>query len=133
MDINRRSIVTLALAGVALLAAHGCGDSNSPTAPPPTGSGSGATVTITATGVSPSSVTIAAGQQVTFVNNSQQTMAVTSDPHPTHTDCPSINNVGTLQPGQSRLTAGFPSARSCGFHDHDQPDNTSRRGTITIQ
>ena len=134
MAINRRSLVTLALAGVALLAAQGCGDSNSPTAPPPsTGGGSGATITITATGVSPSSVTILAGQQVTFVNTSQQAMAVTSDPHPTHTDCPSINSVGTLQPGQTRLTANFTSARSCGFHDHDQPDDGSRRGTITIQ
>ena len=128
------SISVLALASLAAVAAGACGAYSSPTTPtPPPGGGSGATVMITPTGIDPATVTVAVGQQVTFVNNSQVEMTVASDPHPTDTDCPSINVVGTLQPGQSRLTASFPAARSCGFHDHDHPDDPTRKGTIRIQ
>jgi len=137
MELRRISIVVLVLAGAALSGAGGCSKgSYSPTSPTPPssgGSGSGATITITASGVTPNAVTVSVGQQVTFINNSTQAMAVTSDPHPIHTDCPAINTVGTLLPGQTRLTAGFPSARNCGFHDHDLPDDPTRRGTITIR
>ena len=133
MDINRRTIATLSLVGAVLVAAQGCGNSSGSPTGPSGGGGSGATVTITASGISPSSVTVSAGQQVTFVNNSQLEMTVASDPHPTHTDCPAINNVGTLQPGQSRLTGTFTTTRTCGFHDHDHPDDASRRGSIMIK
>jgi hypothetical protein len=56
-----------------------------------------------------------------------------SDPHPEHTDCPEINQVAFLSPGERRETGNFVMARSCGFHDHDNPDNESLKGTITIQ
>jgi hypothetical protein len=56
-----------------------------------------------------------------------------SDPHPDHTDCPDINDVGFLVPGQSRDTANFVRTATCGFHDHNNPDTSSLRGTITIR
>lgn len=94
---------------------------------------SGATITIGSSGVNPSSVTISVGQSVTFVNNSGSVHEMDSDPHPAHTDCPQINRVGTIGNGESKLTNAFPTARTCGFHDHTQPDNASLKGTITIR
>jgi hypothetical protein len=57
-----------------------------------------------------------------------------SNPHPTHGSCPSIEGgVGTLSPGQTKLTHGFSSAGNCGFHDHNNPDNQSLQGGVTIR
>jgi plastocyanin len=125
--------------GLVLLTA--CGDSSSgssggnpPTGPSGGGPGpSGATITIGSNGVSPNSVTISVGQSVTFVNSSGSLHEMDSDPHPQHTDCPEINVVGTIGNGQTKLTNAFPTARTCGFHDHTQPDTASLRGTIRIQ
>ncbi len=94
----------------------------------------GATITIgTNSAVSPSPVTISAGQSVTFMNSDTRSHDMESDPHPAHTDCPSIANVGLLQPGQSKTTFGFARAGSCGFHDHNNSDSSSLKGRIIIQ
>jgi len=94
----------------------------------------GATITIsTSSAVSPSQVTISPGQSVTFTNNDTRPHDMTSDPHPTHTACPSIGNVGVLQAGQSKTTFGFASAGTCGFHDHNNPDNSALTGRVVIQ
>lgn len=94
----------------------------------------GATITIGAnSAVSPAQVTVATGQSVTFTNNDTRSHDMSSDPHPTHTDCPSIANVGVLQPGQSKTTFGFASAGRCGYHDHNNPDSAGLRGNIVIQ
>lgn len=95
---------------------------------------SGATITIGSNGtVSPGQVTIAVGQSVTFVNNDTRLHDIASDPHPAHTACPSINNANGLQAGQTKLTFGFSGTGSCGFHDHNDPTNTSLQGRIVIQ
>ena len=127
------SIVALALL------ASACGGSDNPTAPSGGGGGGGggggtsaATITITAAGVSPSSVTVSAGSRVTFVNNDSRPHDMNSDPHPEHTDCPEIN-VGFLSAGQSGTTQNLNRVRTCGFHDHNQPDVQSLKGTIRIQ
>jgi hypothetical protein len=127
-----------AVAGLALTMA--CGDSNGgggggPTTPSGSGAGpSGATITIGSNGaVSPSSVSIAVGQSVTFMNSSGSSREIASDPHPTHTSCPSINALGILGNGQTKLTNSFGGAGTCTFHDHGQPDNNSLKGTITIR
>jgi plastocyanin len=93
----------------------------------------GATVTIANGAVSPGQVTISVGQSVRFVNSDGRSHDVSSDPHPTHTNCPSIANVGTIANGQSKDTMGFSGAGSCGFHDHNDPDNNALKGRITIQ
>jgi plastocyanin len=91
------------------------------------------TVTIANNAVSPKNITVTRGSQVTFVNNDNQSHDMESDPHPIHTDCPEINQVGLLSPGQSRRTGILNIARVCGYHDHDRDMVESLRGTITIQ
>jgi plastocyanin len=114
-----------------------CGGGGSTTGPSPvTGSPgpSGATITINANGVvSPSTVTINVGESVTFINNHSAAHEMASDPHPAHTDCPQINALGVLQPGQTKLTNALTTARSCGFHDHRNDTNANLRGTITAR
>jgi plastocyanin len=95
---------------------------------------SGAQVTITASGVSPGSVTISIGQSVTFVNNDTRSHEIASNPHPVHGSCPSIESgLGTLGPGQTRLTQGFAGAGTCSYHDHLNDTNASLQGTIIIR
>lgn len=120
----------LILLGVAAVGA-GCSSAKSgatgPSASP------AATITITTTGVSPSTVTVPRGSQVQFTNNDRISHQVASDPHPEHTDCPEINSVGFLATSQSRQTSNLNIARTCGFHDHDRPDDKSLQGSIIIQ
>ena len=119
--------------GVVLLAAgFACGGSDSA----PSGSGgtaTGPTITITSSGVNPKTVTVAPGTQVTFVNRDNRPHFMASDPHPFHEDCPEINSVGPLNPGQQRQTGNLNTVRRCGFHDHDNPTNTGLQGSIVIQ
>jgi plastocyanin len=134
-------VIGNAVAAAALVAAAACGGGGSPTSPSGGGAGvgtgspgaSGATITIANGRVTPATVTIAVGQSVTFINNDGRVHNIASDPHPAHTDCPSINGVGPINNGQTKLTNSLPAARSCGFHDHDDPDNGSLKGTIVIQ
>lgn len=94
----------------------------------------GATITIGAnSAVSPSQVTVAVGQSVTFVNNDTRSHDMESDPHPAHTDCPSFANVGLLQPGQTKSTFGFSRTGNCGFHDHNNADSAGLKGRVVIQ
>ena len=92
----------------------------------------GATITIANGSVTPSQVTISVGQSVRFVNNDGRSRDMSSDPHPNHTDCPSLNR-GIIGTGQSRDSFGFSAAGSCGFHDHNDPDNNSVKGRVVIQ
>lgn len=58
---------------------------------------------------------------------------MTSDPHPEHSLCPEINQVGLLQTGQKRETGNLVAVRTCGFHDHENPDNRQLTGRIVIR
>ena len=127
----------------AALAVGACGSSGgstptaptSPTAPtPPPTPTSTATITIGSDGrVTPASVTITAGGRVTMVNNHNQAHDMSSDPHPEHSQCPELNQWGFLQPGQQRTSGNLNTVRTCGFHDHNLPDNTGLQGRIIIQ
>jgi plastocyanin len=119
-------LVAFALAGCLV----GCGGSSSPTNPTPTATN---TITLTAAGASPKNIQVALGSRVLFVNSDSRSHTMNSDPHPEHTDCPELNQVGFLSPGQSRETGNLVIARTCGFHDHDNPNTTSLQGTITIK
>ena len=147
MTFGNRILAAQAASIAALIVMSACGGS-SPTSP---GGGSGggggssvkvkstgsvgavgATVTIGANGImNPTQVTIAVNQSVTFVNSDTRSHDMQSDPHPAHTDCPSMENVGLLQPGQSRTTFGFGNSGTCGYHDHNDP--TSALGRIVVQ
>ena len=98
---------------VAALLCASCGGS-SPINP----SANDVTVTIRASGVDPKHVQIKAWAHVTFVNEDVRPHVVSSDPVPTHTDCPPINQVGYLNPGERRATGTLNEPRTCGFHDH---------------
>lgn len=114
----------------------GGSDYGNPTGPSGGGGSvtSGATITIGANGVvSPATVTIDRGQGVTFVNNHSVVHDVSSDPHPIHTDCQPTNSIGRLQPGQTKMTTAYTTARTCGFHDHEDPDNNSLKGSIIVR
>jgi len=120
------------LAAVALVA---CGGSS--TAPgaggttPPVQTN---TVTITAQGgASPLHIVVNQGTRVLFINNDTRAHDMTSDAHPAHTDCPEINQVGLLQPGERRETGNLNTVRTCGFHDHINPGTANLRGSITIR
>jgi plastocyanin len=129
LTLKTKAVWGLAAAGAITLAAACGGGGTSPSGgtPPPS-----TTITITSTGVSPKNLTVSAGTQVTFVNNSLIVHQMFSDPHPQHTDCPEINSVGYLAPGQSKQTDNLNTVRTCGYHDHVLFLDTSLQGTITI-
>ena len=119
---------------VMLAAMIACKNKTAPTPPP--GSEpqvNTTTVTITANGASPRNISVAVGSRVLFVNNDSRSHNMTSDPHPDHNDCPDINQVGFLSPGQSRETGNLVTARTCGFHDHDNPSQGLLIGQIVIK
>lgn len=128
---------TAALIVAGLMA--GCGGS-SPTAPSGgSGGGSssgpgpvGATITITSGGMSPNTVSVNVGQSVTLVNNDSRSHEISSNPHPSHTECPALN-LGALAPGQSRTSNAFTTARTCGYHDHLDPGNSAWQGQVTVR
>jgi plastocyanin len=114
---------------VCALMLAGCGG-GSPTAPPST---TGPTITFTDIGATPAEVRIPVGGRVTFLNSDSRPHAVSSDPITVHTDCPAINDVGTLNPGQSRSTGQLSVARTCGFHDHTNESDPRWKGRIVIE
>ena len=134
--MTRPPYFAAALLVAGLAAACGGGDDNdSPTAPSGGGGGGSTnttTITITSSGVSPRDITVALGSRVTFVNNDSQPHDMDSNPHPEHTDCPPLN-IGFIAPGASGISQNLTTARTCGFHDHNQPSNTNLQGVVRIQ
>ena len=83
--------------------------------------------------MSPKTLTVSPGTRVLFTNNDTRGHNLTSDPHPEHSDCPEINQIGLLNSGQTRETGNLVTVRTCGFHDHDLPGNANLQGLITIR
>ena len=118
--------------------AAGCGGSS--TGPSSSGGNTGGgggstnttTITLTSSGASPRDITVAVGSRVTFVNNDSQPHDMNSNPHPEHTDCPALN-IGFIAASAQGISLNLTTARTCGFHDHNQPSNTSLQGVIRIQ
>ena len=139
MGACRKATCVFAAAGGLALVVAACGGgstSSGTTSPSPTPGGGGTstpTITIANNAVSPKSITVTRGSQVTFVNNDARNHNMTSDPHPEHTDCPPLNDVGFLTSGQSRQSGNLVTARTCGFHDHDNFPLKSLQGSITIR
>ena len=121
--------------GAGIILASACGGSSTPTTPTTPGgcTASSTLITITATGTSPRNVQVAVGARVCFFNNDGRSHNMTSDPHPEHDTCPALNDVGFLSPGQRRETANLVQARTCGYHDHDNPAVVTLQGQIVIQ
>lgn len=119
--------------GLVWLAACGGGSSSTPTTPSPPVADQ-PRLTIDATGVlAPKELVVGPGARVLFTNNSTRARQVSSDPHPDHTDCPAINQVGFLNPGQTKETGNLTVVRACGIHDHDDPSNTNMHARIVVR
>jgi len=131
---NVSSLVGGAAAALALAAAFSCGGSSSTgpsgTCTPSTNPN---TLVVMNNAVCPSAITVARGGQLTIINQDSTSHDMTSDPHPEHTDCPELNAIGFLNPGQTRSSNNLNTARRCGMHDHINPNSTALRATITIQ
>ena len=127
--MTKRKILSLLL----MMIAAGCGGGGGPTDPSPAPSNPNR-ITISASGaVSPTELIVPPGTRVLFINNQARRHDMTSDQHPDHMDCPEINQVGVLQPGQNRETGNLVSVRTCGFHDHENPDDPLLKGRIVIR
>ena len=91
------------------------------------------TITLLASGATPQNIQIAVGTRVLFVNNHSPAHNMSSEPQPKQTDCPELNLIGLLAPGQSRETGNLNTPRTCRFHDHDLPNDTRLQGRLVIQ
>jgi plastocyanin len=128
-----RTPAATALALAAALAGACGGGGNGPSSPGPPAENP-YRITIGTNGrVSPADLTVPPGTRVLFVNNDSRPHEMTSDAHPDHLDCPPINAVGLLSAGQSRETGNLVTLRTCGFHDHINPDSTGLQGRILIR
>ena len=109
-----------------------CGGGKTPTSPqpPPT---TGPTVTISSAGLTPRTIEVPVGGRLTIVNNDAVSHDMGSDPHPFHEDCPELNQIGMLEPGQARTSGNLVEARTCGMHDHIRPLVTALQLRITIR
>jgi plastocyanin len=131
LGIRRRRLVII---GAFITFVVNCGGS-SPSGPSDSGGTPtpSTTITLTSNGASPAAVTVPPGTRVLFINNDSTSHDMTSNPHPEHTDCPEVNQVGLLGAGQRRETGNLNTVRTCGFHDHDRPTNIRFQGRIVIQ
>ena len=125
-------LAKIGIVGLAM-AATTCGGGYSSPSPAPSPNNP-FRVTISASGaVTPVELVVPPGTRVLFINNDARRHDMTSDPHPEHTDCPELNQVGLLTTGQSRESGNLVAARTCGFHDHENPDNAALRGRIVVR
>jgi hypothetical protein len=124
-------------AALTLAAALSCGGSDSGSSTGPSGSctpsTSPGTLVIMNNSICPQAITVTRGGQLTIVNQDSRSHDMNSDPHPAHTDCPELNQIGFLNTNQQRTSGNLNTARTCGMHDHGDPDRASLKATITIQ
>jgi plastocyanin len=89
-------------------------------------------VRLTEQGPVPKTLTVRAGDTVTFRNVADIAYWPASNPHPTHTDCPGFDALRGLKIDES-YTLTFAQVRTCGYHNHLDPANSSAWGTIIVQ
>jgi plastocyanin len=125
---------TLAVTAGLCLSVAACGGGGSSTPAPSPMPSNPNVITISSGGIaSPKELTVAPGTRVLFVNNDDRRHDMTSDDHPDHLDCPAINQVGLLASGQNRETGNLNVVRTCGFHDHENADNSNLKGRIVVR
>ncbi len=102
--------------------------SGSQAAPTSTSTNQQNTVTLTQDGFSPATLTVKAGETVTWVNKSGTDATVHSGPHPIHTSYPPLN-LGSFSNGGT-LSLRFDKPGTYSYHNHL---NSSQNGTIIVQ
>ncbi len=91
----------------------------------------GKTVNITSSGFIPQTVTITAGQTVTWLNNDTASHQVAPNPHPTHDAYPGIwDDPKQIEAPGDMYQKTFNTAGTYGYHDHTNPSVT---GTVIVQ
>ncbi|MDP3733537.1 MAG: cupredoxin domain-containing protein [Candidatus Daviesbacteria bacterium] len=85
-------------------------------------------VTITTSGFIPQSITVKAGETVTWINQDSANHAVNSVVHPTHLVYTPLN-LGNLKPGEEKPLS-FPEAGTYKYHDHLNPSST---GSVVVE
>lgn len=85
-------------------------------------------VKITANSFSPQSITVKAGESVTWENTDTENHTVNSDNHPTHL-LYSFLNLGVIKPGDKKSVT-LSKAGTFTYHDHLNPSLT---GSVTVQ
>lgn len=89
-------------------------------------------MTLTNTGIAPKQVRVYPGSRLTFTNTDTANHEIASNPLHLHTDCPELNAIGFLVPGQSRTTSAPGIVRACGFHDHTNEGDARFYGTVFV-
>ena len=101
----------------------------------------GAAITVTARGLvvevsSPFGIGdlhIYQGSRLTLTNADTEPHDVLSDPPHIHTDCPELNTMGYVVPGQTHVTDPLTRLGTCGFHDHTHEGDAAFAGKVTIE
>ena len=86
-------------------------------------------VNYTANGFEPSSMTISIGETITFVNETEKSMRVASDPHPAHTDLSVFDEKTGVEKGKS-YSFTFEKKGTWGYHNHLSARD---KGTIIVE
>lgn len=87
--------------------------------------------TITASGVSPNVVHVWRGRAVIFRNEDTRPHSFYADPHPAHTECSGMLNLGTLKAGERREVQNLP-INACFFHSEEDPTRQSFQGVVVV-
>lgn len=87
------------------------------------------TVQYSDAGFEPSSLTFSVGDTVTFANNSEKSLWVASDPHPSHTDYPAFDQKKEVGKGKS-YSFTFTEKGTWKYHNHRAPQDG---GTIIVK
>jgi hypothetical protein len=126
--VRRRAAI-----GLTIALASACGGSATTPSPPETVP-TDVSISVTATGFKPKDTVVAIGGHAVFQNIDDRLHSVASNPLTTHADCPAINDVGALVPGQSKSTGPFTDAKICGYHDpSSEGSGQVLMGTITVR
>ncbi len=142
--MSKNALVTIAVVGVIAIAGIWFLKGSSQTAPQPAyqqipqvttqdSASPSATavkniVTITSSGFMPQSITVKAGETVTWINQDSVSHTVNSVVHPTHLVYPPLN-LGNLKPGEEQ-SLSFPEAGAYKYHAHLNPSLT---GSVTVE
>jgi len=85
-------------------------------------------VSYTANGFEPQTITIKAGQSVTWTNKDSDEVWVASNPHPTHTDYPGFDELKSMSNGET-YSFTFTKVGQWGYHNHLNP---GQHGTVIV-
>ncbi len=91
-----------------------------------------AEVSITKDGLTPATIKVDTGTQVTWTNNDTKPHQVSADPHPLHDTIEGFDSDNVLQPGDS-LSFTFETPGTYQVHDHLDYLDKTYHGTVEVE